>query len=120
MGRLVYGATSVDLDDRTLAHVQIVVQQKLRRQESFMFDLRVGSSDGSGLRSFWIAPAIPLIFHPFGRDSPPINRAWLVELMKSASSPDGFKIVPEPSPPEPVDPLGPAAEKRLAGQIGSM
>lgn len=85
---------AVDIDDRTLAHLRVVIMNKLRRSESFMFDVEIG--DGSGRRSFWMHAAIPLQFHFFGSRHPHINRAWVEELMLSASSPSGLTIVPEP------------------------
>ena len=99
MGRFIYDtmANSVDIDDRTLAHLRIVVMNKLRRSEAFMFDVEVG--DGSGRRSFWIHPSVPLQFHFFGSRSPRINRLWIEELMQSASGPSGLQIVPEPEEP---------------------
>jgi hypothetical protein len=100
MGKFFYGAavSSFDIDDRTLAHLRIVMMNKLRRSESFMFHLVL--SDGGGARSFWINPAIPIQFHFFGGRSPRINRAWVEELMDGASGPKGLRITPEP--PEPV------------------
>src|SRR4051794_34798440 len=97
MGRFIYGATSesVEIDDRALAHLRIVIMNKLRRSESFMFDVEVG--DGSGRRSFWMHPSVPLQFHFFGSRQPHINRAWIEDLMHAASSPSGLTIVPEPS-----------------------
>jgi len=96
MGRFIYDtmANSVDIDDRTLAHLRIVVMNKLRRTESFMFDVEVG--DGSGRRSFWMHPSVPLQFHFFGSRQPRINRAWIEDLMVAASGPNGLTIVPEP------------------------
>jgi len=66
MGRFIYdtNANSVDIDDRTLAHLRIVMMNKLRRSEPFMFDVEIG--DGSGRRSFWIHPSVPIQFHFFG------------------------------------------------------
>jgi hypothetical protein len=105
MGRFVYDtmATSVDIDDRTLAHLRIVVMNKLRRSEAFMFDVEVG--DGSGRRSFWMHPGVPLQFHFFGSRQPRINRAWIDALMAAASSPHGLTIVPEPEEPTVVPDL---------------
>ena len=79
MGRFIYDtmANSVDIDDRTLAHLRIVVMNKLRRTEAFMFDVEVG--DGSGRRSFWMHPSVPIQFHFFGSRNPRINRAWVEE-----------------------------------------
>ncbi|HWM16177.1 MAG TPA: ATP-dependent DNA ligase [Microbacterium sp.] len=97
MGRFIYDtmANSVDIDDRTLAHLRIVVMNKLRRTESFMFDVEVG--DGSGRRSFWMHPSVPMQFHFFGSRNPRINRAWIEDLMQAASGPSGLTITPEPS-----------------------
>ena len=76
MGRFIYdnSSNSVEIEDRVLAHLRIVVMNKLRRAESFMFDVEVG--DGSGRRSFWMHPSVPMQFHFFG--------------------PNGLWIVPEP------------------------
>ncbi|KRA24023.1 ATP-dependent DNA ligase [Microbacterium sp. Root61] len=97
MGRFIYDTmgNAVDIDDRTLAHLRVVVMNKLRRSESFMFDVEIG--DGSGRRSFWMHPSVPLQFHFFGSRAPALNREWIEELMISASSPSGLVITPEPA-----------------------
>lgn len=102
MGRFIYDtmANSVDIDDRTLAHLRIVVMNKLRRGEPFMFDVEIG--DGSGRRSFWMHPGVPLQFHFFGSRQPRINRAWVEELMQASSGPNGLNITPEPAADEPA------------------
>lgn len=96
MGRFIYDsmANSVDIDDRTLAHLRIVVMNKLRRSEPFMFDIEIG--DGSGRRTFWLHPSVPMQFHFFGSRNPRINRLWVEELMQVASGPNGLTITPEP------------------------
>jgi len=96
MGRFIYdtNANSVDIDDRTLAHLRIVMMNKLRRSEPFMFDVEIG--DGSGRRSFWIHPSVPIQFHFFGSRQPRVNRRWIEQLMLSASGPNGLTILPEP------------------------
>lgn len=97
MGRFIYdtNANAVDIEDRTLAHLRIVIMNKLRRAEPFMFDVEVG--DGSGRRSFWVHPSVPLQFHFYGSRQPRINRAWVEDLMLAASGPNGLSIVPEPT-----------------------
>ena len=103
MGKFIYGTAnaSFEIDDRALAHLRIVVMNKLRRSESFMFDVEIG--DGSGRRSFWMHPGVPLQFHFFGSRQPRINRMWIEELMQSASSPNGLTIVPEPADESPAE-----------------
>jgi hypothetical protein len=94
MGRFIYGAgDAIELDDRTLAHLRIVVMNKLRRGESFMFDARVHDV---GRRTFWLSPAVPVQFHFSGGRAPRLNRAWIDALMKVASSAGGLTITPEP------------------------
>ncbi|MGW9114316.1 DUF7882 family protein [Microbacterium sp. NPDC055683] len=99
MGRFIYGSggDSVDIDDRALAHLRIVVMNKLRRSEPFMFDASLG--EGTGRRSFWLHPSVPLQFQFSGGRSPRLNRLWLDELMKAASGPSGLTIMPEPIEP---------------------
>lgn len=97
MGRFIYDtvANSIDIDDRTLAHLRIVVMNKLRRSDSFMFD--VDQADGSGRRSYWMHSGVPLQFQFSGSRQPRINRTWIEELMEAASGPNGLTILPEPA-----------------------
>lgn len=96
MGAFVYDTTfSVQIEDRTLAHLRIVVMNKLRRSEPFMFE--VDMHDGSGHRSLWIHPAVPLQFRFYNSGHPPINRAWIEALMAAASGPQGLTLLLEPA-----------------------
>ncbi|MFT4211102.1 MAG: ATP-dependent DNA ligase [Microbacterium sp.] len=87
---------SFDIDDRVLAHIRLVVMNKLRRNEPFMMHL--DRIDGLGPKSLWIHPAVPLVFHFFGSRSPVINRAWVEALMAEASGAHGMTMLPEPDP----------------------
>ena len=100
MGKFIYGASgvSVDLDDRVLTHLRVAIMTKLRRNESFMFDVDVGG--GNGRRTFWIHPSVPIQFHFFGSRVPRLNRAWVEEMIVLASSSGGLTIPPEPSEPK--------------------
>ena len=75
-----------------------------------MFDVEPG--DGSGRRSFWIHPSIPMQFHFFGSRQPHLNRAWVEQLMVAASSPNGLVITPEPPDEPDAHPTVPAASAR--------
>ena len=94
MGRLLYGSPPVafELDDRTLAHVEIVVIAKLRRNESFAFSL---PGKGDARTSIWVSPASDIQFE-YGQGSQEVNRAWLENLIESANSPQGLRLTPEP------------------------
>lgn len=95
MGKLHYGSppASFEFDDRTLAHVELVVLAKLRRQESFAFT--VEGTDGAR-DTLWINAASTLRFE-FGSATTDINREWLDELIDSANTTAGMKVVPEPA-----------------------
>lgn len=104
MGKLIYNAQghSFDIEDRALSHLRIVFMNKLRRGESFMFQHSAG--DGSGSRSLWLHPSIPLVFHFYGSRQPALNRRWIEQLMLEAGGPNGFALTAEPDPdaaPEP-------------------
>lgn len=61
--------------------------------------------DGSGTRSLWMHPAVPLVFHFYGSRQPALNRRWIDALMLEAGGPNGLVLVPEPEadfPPEAI------------------
>jgi len=105
MGSLHYGSppASFQLDDRTLAHVELVVLAKLRRNESFA--LTIDEAKG-GRSTIWINASSTLRFE-FAAQGADINREWLEELIDSANTTAGMKIVPEPS-------TGPTTEPKTA------
>lgn len=98
MGKLIYGIpdTEVEFDDRVLAHMKAVIVAKLRRNESFTLSWDIPSSAGGGRTSVWLHPAIAIQFEFYGNREPSVNRAWIDELMNSANSPGGMRIIPEP------------------------
>ena len=90
---------SATIDDRVLAHLQVVIWAKLRRGESFAFSWSESVSEGSGRKSIWISPSIALAFEYFGSRTPVLNPAWIQALTKSANSTGGLHVVPEPPAP---------------------
>ena len=91
---LVYNTTTtLMIDDRVLAHLQVVIINKLRRRESFTFTWRQGGHDAV----CWMAPAIALEFVYWSDDHPPLNRKWLETLAGEASANAGLRVVPEPA-----------------------
>ncbi len=83
------------MDDRALAHLRIVVMNKLRRGEPFA--LHAPDPGGIGFRTAWIHPAVPLVFHFFGSRPPLLNRAWIEQMMLAASGPSGLTLGEEPA-----------------------
>ena len=99
VGILTYNSTrTIEIDDRSLAHLRNVIYAKLRRRESFAFSWEQSLAHGGGRHSIWLDPDIPLSFEFFERDEIPLDQAWLRELTKSANSPAGLVLVAEPKP----------------------
>ncbi|SEN51425.1 MULTISPECIES: ATP-dependent DNA ligase [Cryobacterium] len=95
MGSLTYNRVVVEIDDRTLAHLQLVIVQKLRRGESFLLSWQDSATAGSGRSSIWLNPAIPLYFTFASRHAATLNRQWIEDLSRSANSAPGLVIVSE-------------------------
>jgi hypothetical protein len=93
LGQLLYGSPpeAFELDDRTLAHLEIVTLAKLRRREPFAIQLE--TADG-GRSTIWIGTDSTLRF-TFGPGEHEINRTWLEALIDAANSPAGLKVLPE-------------------------
>lgn len=110
MGRFVYpsaGGETYPIDDRTLAHLELVIGTKFRHGEAFGFTL-LGRElpAGSGIHMFWMSPAIAVEFRYDGeRRSIPINSVWIEKLVESTFTDVGLRILPEPSPAAARQPL---------------
>lgn len=96
MGKLLYnsGESSFDIDDRVLAHLRVVFMNKLRRNESFMFQM---PDPNVGTRSLWVHAAIPIAFAFSGGRNPAIDSRWIDHLMHEASSPNGLTYEARPT-----------------------
>lgn len=101
MGHLIYDrhTAEVQMEDRLLAHLQIVMIAKLRRQESFAFSWKEPASAGDGRSTVWVHPTVSLRFRYAGSRPPSINPAWLRVLAASADSGTGLQVLPEPEGP---------------------
>lgn len=98
MGTLIYeGSIRVEVDDRAMAHIQIVMNTKLRRKEPFFYTWRDDASLGGGRTSIWIHPAAMLVFKYQGSRVPAINHTWLEALVFTANSSEGMYLMPEPT-----------------------
>jgi hypothetical protein len=99
MGKFCYDDRfEIELEDRPLYHLQIVIVDKLRRQETFAFTLANG---GTRMVTMWMTPCSPLEFVYGGNRIPWVNHTWLELLASAASSARGLVLVPEPQ--EPID-----------------
>jgi len=98
MGRLYYGESRivVEFDDRTLAHLQIIIRDKLLHSSGFFLTWTDDTSVGTGHSSIWLERSIPLRFHFSSARPQQINREWLHQLMLSANKLEGMRLVAEP------------------------
>jgi hypothetical protein len=99
MGNFTYGSSvRTEVDDRALAHLQIVMINKLRRKEGFAFSWKNPASEGDGRRTAWISPEIPILFVFNGSRQPTINPAWIDAMMQVANTAAGLHLIAEPDP----------------------
>ena len=98
MGYFIYdgGTAEVQMEDRVLAHLQIVIISKLRRQESFAFSWKEPASAGDGRSTIWVYPTVSLRFRFEGSRPPVVNQEWLAMLSAAANSGSGLQVLPEP------------------------
>jgi hypothetical protein len=92
MGTLKYDGVAVEFDDRLLAHLELVMVQKMRRQESFLMSWNDAEEMGGGRTSIWIHHAVKVTFHFTEAGNRSIDRPWLEKLMASANSPTGLFV----------------------------
>lgn len=106
MGRFIYeGGPKVEIEDRALTHLQLVITAKLRRGEPFMFTWKEDASVGGGRTAVWLHAASDLVYKYHGSRQPSINRAWVDALAFTANAPSGLYLVPEPAESSPAAPL---------------
>lgn len=97
MGVLHYGSMiQVQFEDRVLAHLQVIVSAKLRRNEPFFFSWSDTPEQGSGRGSLWIDAAVPIYFQYNGSRAPSLNKEWLEQMAVSAGSNQGLVLTEEP------------------------
>jgi hypothetical protein len=98
MGTMLYGSppSELTIDDRTLAHLKVVIVSKLRRDESFLLSWELPAEEIPGRWSLWMHPAIPLQFRFDSVHRPKLNNQWLEEMARASMSVDGLRLMPEP------------------------
>ncbi|MFD5224051.1 hypothetical protein ACFWHT_00370 [Microbacterium sp. NPDC058342] len=97
MGYLYYGDATepITMEDRTLAHLKVVVATKLRRNESFTLSWQHPEGEPTGRSTLWLHPSISLRFVFEEPETPALSQRWLTELATSANSSGGIRLTEE-------------------------
>jgi hypothetical protein len=105
VGTIYYGgsATPINIDDRALAHLKVVIATKLRRSESFTVTWRHPEDQPRGRSTIWLHPSIPLRFVFDDPEPTELSREWIEELASSANSSGGITLIAEHFDTGPVD-----------------
>lgn len=94
MGMFRYGSPgrSCEFDDRTLAHLAVVIIDKLHRGEAFSFSF--WGADGPTTLS--LSRGVPLRFDFDDSARVSINRDWVLAMERAAHTVEGLRVVAEP------------------------
>jgi hypothetical protein len=92
LGTLKYDGTTTDFDDLVLAHLQIVIVQKIRRQEPFLMTWRESDPTGGGRTAIWIHQMAMMTFHFTTSAKTVIDPVWVKKLTDSANSAMGMFV----------------------------
>lgn len=105
MGHLLIGnpPETIRIEDRTLAHLKVVILNKFRRREGIAFSYEYADG-GSGRRTVWMSPDTLLRFEFDGSRQATLNKSWLQALMATANDAEGLRIVAEPDPADTPSP----------------
>jgi hypothetical protein len=99
MGTLTYSdiRNTIEFDDRTLFHLQLILGAKLRHRESFFLSWTEDRAHGSGRSSLWIEASIALRFTYSDNHRCDINREWIEKLSRSSATAQGLYLCTEPN-----------------------
>ncbi|WP_214465489.1 DUF7882 family protein [Microbacterium flavescens] len=94
MGQLFYDDSPepIEIDDRLLAHLKVVVFAKLRRREPLTLSWAHSPEAPGGSSTLWVHPSIPLRFIFDTPERPELNREWLRVLAASANLTHGIQL----------------------------
>jgi hypothetical protein len=90
MAHLFYGGSRqpIELPDRVLAHLKVVIAMKLRRGEAFTVSWR----SGAGRETLWMQPSIALRFVFSSATAELLDRAVLNDMSMQANASSGIML----------------------------
>lgn len=93
MGKLFYGSDTqpIEMDDRLLQYVQVVLSTKLRRSESFTVTWTDVLSEPSRT-TLWVQPAIPMRFQYSAPETQRLSGGYLRQLADQAAMSSGLML----------------------------
>lgn len=94
MGVFQCGDITLAFEDRTLAHLQVVITGKLRRHELFLFT-HVKVDEGSRV-TVWVHPAQLVAFHYDQAALPALNRRWVRQMTEHLEGTGVLQLLDEP------------------------
>jgi hypothetical protein len=101
MGSMNVDGQTYDFEDRFLAHVQVVLAQKMRRHESFLLSWTAPAHEEAyGRVSVWISPAAVVSFRFAGSRTAALNHAWLETMITATHSTRGLDLDVQREPVE--------------------
>jgi hypothetical protein len=100
MGTLTHGPLELEIDDRILTHLEIVIVNKLRRHESFLLSWLEDAASGGGARNaLWLSAGHPVHFRYCEGRVAQINKDWLRQLEVSSNGSRGLIALGEDGKP---------------------
>jgi hypothetical protein len=104
MGSIYYGGAEapINIEDRALAHLKVVIATKLRRGESFTVSWEHAEGEAPGRSTIWLHPSIPLRFVFDDVEPANLNRAWIEQLATASYSTGGIILTAEHIEAEPA------------------
>ncbi|WP_442918830.1 DUF7882 family protein [Leucobacter sp. USHLN153] len=92
---MLHGEREYQFEDRTLAHLKVVMAQKLGKHEGFFLSWTQAPEEGSGRYSLWISEHSTLAFRFHGAKAPELNPEWLHVLAALSHSARGLTVISE-------------------------
>lgn len=116
MGHLYYSnaVDPIELPDRLLAHIKVIVGTKLRRGESFTLSWKHGKGQQPGRTTLWLQPAIPLRFVFDSAEPEKLNQPALKHMAEMANSSAGLTVDVDEEIPFVTEPSVPAQMRPAA------
>ncbi|MDZ8170828.1 DUF7882 family protein [Microbacterium xanthum] len=118
MGRLYYAnaVEPIELPDRLLAHVKVIVGTKLRRGESFTLSWKHAADQEEGRTTLWLQPSIPLRFVFESAEPEKLNQPILKHMAEMANSSAGLTVDLDEEIPEMEAPQAPTRMRPITSR----